>query len=115
MSGRADKRKKRASVSETLRKFFEKVYFYSIYSLAIKAPYVLYFVIDKYSLLFSKANFGKSTPFPNGRASAFFSGHKFAYADCMRKARDARRASRLSEALFAMANKNFIDRFVLAN
>ena len=38
----------------------------------------------KYGLL-SKANFGKSTPFPNGRGGAFFSGYEFAYADCKQK------------------------------
>ena len=57
----------------------------------------------KYGLL-SKANFGKSTPFPNGRRGAFFSGYEFAYADYMQKAGDAHGASRLSGEAFALAN-----------
>lgn len=58
-SGQADKRKKKSVRFRNAPKIFEKVYFYSIHSLAIKAPYVLYFVMVKYGLLSQKQILGK--------------------------------------------------------
>lgn len=80
------------------------MYFYSIHSLAIKAPYVLYFVMVKYGLLFRRWIGGENNDFERARASAFFSGCEFAYADYMQKAGDAHGASRLSGIMFAYAN-----------
>ena len=61
------------SVPETLRKFFEKVYYYSIHLLAIKTPNVLYFVMVNYGLL-SQMRIWEKYTFPERARERFLFG-----------------------------------------
>ena len=86
------------------------MYFYSIHSLAIKAPYVLYSVIVKYGLLSQKQILGKVHLSRTGAGALSFRGMS-SHMRTVGKSRGAQRASRLSEAMFAWANFNFVGEF----